>query len=225
MSENRLLLVAGPSGAGKSEFIRQIRDNTLPQSIMARLPSGCASWPVVEANNMLKDRLSEAQLMAEVDDGGPALLHYDVTYIHRFGMTDYARDPFASLLAKRNVIDVITIRPDIQRLTAQYRGRSEMHRQARSRPHRLWADWVRRPVKRAALKAQGLPALDAAELYSTPGFLDACYAAWDDFLRRFDPAASRVSLVEVAPAPDSMEHPSFVLLGAGQPANPRPARS
>ncbi len=206
MSENRMLLVAGPSGAGKSEFIRQIKSGRLPQPIMAALPSGCASWPIVEANNMLKDGLSAAQLM---QGNSTVVAHYDLTFIHRFGISDYAQDPFNAILADPGTIDVVTVRPDLQRLTTQYRGRSEMHRRARSRSHQIWADWVRLPLKRAALKARGLPAVDAGELYATPGFLNACYAAWDAYVATLAESGSISNVIDVRPGLNSYGAQSF----------------
>jgi hypothetical protein len=218
MSENRLLLVAGPSGAGKSEFIRQIKDGTLPQGVMAALPHGCSSWPLVEANNMLKDGLSATQLL---QGRNSVVAHYDLTFIHRFGISDYAQDPFNAVLTNAGPIVIVSVRPDIQRLTAQYRGRSEMHRRARSRSHQIWADWVRLPLKRAALKAQGLPAVDAGELYATPGFLEICYREWDSFLGRLAASNSHITLINVSPVHDPFGNPAFELREVKQSAHSR----
>ncbi len=164
MSPARVLLVAGPSGGGKSVFISQVKANALDPAIAALLPPGCADWPVVEANDVMKD--GRTAVPAPASDG--LILHYDITFIHRFALTDYTHDPFCAALLSAPPADVVYVKPDAQRLIDQFVERRDRHRGAKSASHVLWADWVRLPLKRARLRRRGLPTREAHELYAEP---------------------------------------------------------
>ena len=211
MSSRKLFLVAGPSGCGKSAFIELLAANGLDAKVAAAMPADSAGWPMVEANNILKMPKSQSALMP-LD--GRAILHYDITFIHRFAMTDYAQDPFCASLFSAEQIDVIYIKPDKDRLIHQFIQRRNAHRKTKSRPALLWADWVRLPLKRARLKLQGLPTLEAHELYAMPGFLDDCYASWEVYLQKLTASDCNCRVTIIEPANGDNGNPSFRLQGS-----------
>jgi hypothetical protein len=210
MSGKNLLLVAGPSGCGKSCFIDQLKTNTLDPTITAVLPIGSLSWPVVEANNMMKNGVSESELMPP---DGRVLVHYDITFIHRYALTDYNRDPFCAALLGAKEIEIVYIKPRKDRLSQQIIQRRDAHRRSKSRARLLFADWMRIPLKRARLKTRGLPTHEAHELYDMPNFLDNCYASWEAYLKQLSISASscRVHIIEPSAGPNGA--PSFFLRG------------
>lgn len=210
MVGRKLLLVAGPSGCGKSLFIDMLRANAIDPAIITALPADCTSWPVVEANNMMKNGQSASDLMPR---DGLAILHYDITFIHRFALTNYTRDPFCAALTGAEQIEIIYIKPNKDRLIQQFRQRRHAHRKTKRRANLLWADWFRMPLKRSRLKRQGLPAREVHELYDVPGFLDNCYACWEGYLRQLSTAVSNCRGVIVEPTNGPNGEPSFVVKG------------
>jgi hypothetical protein len=218
--DKRFLLIAGPSGAGKSTFIRALAEGRLDPRIVAALPQGCAGWPVIEANNMLKDRLNAFELMAVSGVTSKAILHYDITFIHRFAIDDYANDPFCTLLRDVPQLDIIFVRPNLAVLLKQYDDRREQWRNSKSRSRNAWARWVRQPLKHAALRRQGLPTLAAHDLYRSPGFLGTCYRRWEEFLGQLTAFIPQSKMLVVRPEMNPSGEPSFVLersAGRGAP--------
>jgi len=165
---------------------------------------------VVEANNMMKNGQSASDLMPR---DGLAILHYDITFIHRFALTDYTRDPFCAALTGAEQIEIIYIKPNKDRLIQQFRQRRHAHRKTKRRANLLWADWFRMPLKRSRLKRQGLPAREVHELYDVPGFLDNCYACWEGYLRQLSTAVSNCRGIIVEPTNGPNGEPSFVVKG------------
>jgi hypothetical protein len=212
MIDRSQLLVSGPSGAGKSEFIRQIKAGEIDDSIRSLLPVNCSSWPVVEANNMLKNGLSKTQLLAQSGDvTNGAIFHYDIALPFRMGLSDYAQDPFFETLKGDSELLIVFIKPDADRLLQQYKQRDNRHRSTKSRASQAWADWVRMPLKRASLRRRGLPTEAAQDLYQSPGFLDARYAQWKTFLDDISRRA-RTEVIAVRPTLNEQGAPSFVRL-------------
>jgi len=142
MSTQNLLLVVGPSGGGKSFFVDMLKARALDPAITALLPDDCLGWPVVEANNVMKNRQTGSELMPR--DGG-AILHYDITFIHRFGLADYTCDPFCATLFNAEQIEIVYLKPDRDRLIQQFIMRKDAHRKTKSRLNLFWADWFRLP--------------------------------------------------------------------------------
>jgi len=213
MSNRHLLVVAGPSGGGKSYFIDLLKMNALPPDITRLLPGGCAEWPLSEANNMMKEGLSEDALLAASSPGSGTILHYDITFIRRLALTDYNRDPFCAALLDAERIDIVYVKPEKQRLVQQFNQRREAHRRSKRFTHLLWADWIRLPLKRARQRRQGLPTHEAHELYDEPGFLDDCYAGWEVYLKKLTATVPNCRISIVAPAAGLDGAPSFVLQG------------
>jgi hypothetical protein len=208
MKDQQVLLVAGPSGGGKSEFLRQLRAGTLPEHLVELLPRGCPEWPVAEANNMLKEGWDERRLLESCGAKDRVIFHYDITFVHRRAL-GYAQDPFCKGLASARELPIIYIKPDLDQLLRQYDGRLEAHRATKSRPHLIWADWVRMPMKRAALRREGLPAADVADLYRSPGFLQTCYAEWEAYISELRQLGTTIHLHVLRPELGSAEQPSF----------------
>lgn len=179
----QFLLVAGPSGGGKSTFIRALTEGRLDASILAALPEGCARWRVVEANDILKNRIKAAPSMDSASTDA-AIYHYDIAFIHRFAISAYEQDPFCSTLKDAPLLDIIYVRPDLTSLLKQYRLRRQNNRAARSWLRRFWHYSVRQPLKRIKLRKNGLPAIDADDLYCLPGFSEFLLSRLGTFSRR-----------------------------------------
>lgn len=206
----RFLLVAGPSGGGKSTFIRALTEGRLDASILAALPEGCARWRVVEANDILKNRIKAAPSMDSASTDA-AIYHYDIAFIHRFAISAYEQDPFCSTLKDAPLLDIIYVRPDLTSLLKQYRLRRQNNRAARSWLRRFWHYSVRQPLKRIKLRKNGLPAIDADDLYCLPGFLSSCYRGWERFLDDVANANPQSRLLVVRPQTDPSGNPTFVI--------------
>ena len=213
MTNRTLLLVAGPSGGGKSHFINLLKAKALPRDIAELLPGGCAEWSVCEANNMMKEALSETDLLGASIARGGTILHYDITFIHRLALTDYIMDPFCAGLLDAREIDIVYVKPDKNRLVRQLNQRREAHRRSKSITHLLWADWIRLPLKRARQRQKGLPIHEAHELYEKPDFLNDCYASWEVYLKQLTATIPSCRISIVAPAAGLDDGPSFVLHG------------
>jgi energy-coupling factor transporter ATP-binding protein EcfA2 len=198
MATRHFLLVSGPSGGGKSTFIEQLAANALPDDIAAHLPSGCAVWPVIEANNLLKDKLPLETVLAAAGDH--AILHYDIAYIHRFALPGYASDPAAALFDLGDRLDVVLVTPDADSLKQQFLNRQMAHKRRKGLARQLWGDWVRRPLRRALQHLKGRPARDTEELYLSADWLRDCYAGWRDFIQGLIASRPGARFIEVAPS-------------------------
>jgi hypothetical protein len=65
------------------------------------------------------------------------------------------------------------------------------------------------PMKRAALRREGLPAADVADLYRSPGFLQTCYAEWEAYISELRQLGTTIHLHVLRPELGSAEQPSF----------------
>lgn len=212
MATRHFLLVSGPSGGGKSTFIDRLARAALPADIADRLPAGCAGWPVAEVNDMLKNGIGADALLAGLDDSAGVILHYDIAYIHRFALPGYASDPAAALFELGDPLDVVLIKPDLARLTAQHASRRAAHRRAKGKARLLWGDWVRRPLRRALLRLRGHPAVDTEVLYGDPDWLRRCYDAWRDHVLALVAGRPAARFIEVEPVVTPDGAPGFRLL-------------
>lgn len=210
----QILLVAGPSGGGKSTFIRLLRERRLGRDILAALPEACWQWPVVEANNMLKQGLSLNDMLAGAGSADGVILHYDIAYIHRFALAGYESDPASELFSFANRLDAVLVKADLDRLTRQHRARHHAQMSSKSRAKRIWGDWIRRPLRKLNLRLRGQTAIDTQALYLTPDFLSACYGAWEAYVRRLALAKSASRMLTVAPDQDADGAPLFRLVPA-----------
>jgi hypothetical protein len=169
---------------------------------------------VAEANNMLKEGWDDRRLLASCGATDRVIFHYDITFVHRRAL-GYAQDPFCKRLASARELPIIYIKPDLHQLLRQYDGRLEAHRATKSRPHLIWADWVRMPMKRAALRREGLPTADVADLYRSPGFLQKCYAEWEAYVSQLRQPGATLRFHVLRPDLTSTQQPSFAEVGAG----------
>lgn len=222
MATRHFLLVSGPSGGGKSTFIEQLATGSLPADIGALLPSDCGRWPVIEANNLLKDKLSLGDVLSAAGDR--AILHYDIAYIHRFALPGYASDPAAALFALGDRLDVVLVSPYADSLNQQFQSRQQAHKRRKSLSRQLWGDWVRRPLRRALLRLQGRPAQDTEELYRSADWLRGCYAGWREFVLELIASRPGAHFIEVTPASPIGGKTDFRLLASRRTPDTAAAR-
>lgn len=204
-----LLLVAGPSAGGKSEFIRALVGGRLPAEICDRLPPGCESWPLLEANDLLKRGADAAP--SPLDYSQPLIAHYDIVHVPRVQLAGgYAADPFAALLAAAEHVTLVDVCPPPARLLAQFRHRLGAQRRAKGRLRVLWSRLVHAPLRRA-VRTPGEAPLVKADLYEDPHWVEACYRGWDAFVR--DALGDRLEdTLRVLPlAPPGRDPPQFRL--------------
>lgn len=214
-AELPVLLVAGASGGGKSTFIELLRQRRLGGEILGALPDGCWTWPVIEANNMLKKRVPLDDVLASVGPADGAILHYDIAFIHRFALPAYESDPASELFRSASRLDTVLVKTDLDVLTRQHQARHAAQISSKSRAEVLWGDWVRRPLRQLSFKLQGQPAVETQTLYLTPDFLTTCYAAWEAYVRHLMLAKPASHMLTVAPAPGRDGTPAFRIVSAG----------
>lgn len=136
MTRRHLLLVSGPSGGGKSTFIEQLRNGKLAPAIRSLLPAPSDGWPVVEANNVLKEDLSPVDF-AQLVQAGNCLVHYDIVFIRKHGLRRYEDDPAMRLLAEAASLDVVFVRPDVAQLQTQFQERLQRQAATKSKGSKL----------------------------------------------------------------------------------------
>jgi energy-coupling factor transporter ATP-binding protein EcfA2 len=212
MATRHFLLVSGPSGGGKSTFIQHLTDGRLPPEIASELPLNCASWPIIEANNMLKNKVSLAEILKTMGSSESAILHYDIAYIHRFGLTNYASDPASALFTLSDRLDVVLVKPGPDNLQRQYRERHYAHYHSKSLASRLWGTWVRRPVRRAFQRLQGKIALETQALYLSEDWLQHCYSDWHDYIHQLIKNKPASKVLQVVPCQQADGNPGFNLI-------------
>jgi len=212
----RMLLVAGPSGAGKSTFIELLTKRQLPAEISAELPRGADRWPQFEANNCLKDRVHPETVQADKASGSGIVLHYDIVFTHRYGIHEYERDPAAALFARDGCPVIVFVKPRRDRLIRQFESRLKRHLSRKSPASRLWARYVRHPMRRAAapLRRRPQPLVTASVLYDDHDWLGRCYQQWDAFMRTIVRDKPRSKVLYVEPCCDDVSSATFRLIGS-----------
>ncbi len=211
MVTRHILLISGPSGGGKSTFIRQLSERTLAPEILALLPEQSGAWPVIEANNVLKGDLSEKALLAEKSQPGGLLVHYDIVFIHRYGLKRYEEDPAMSLFADAEALRVVFVKPDYQAVRRQFLDRLAQHQKTKAKASLLWGRFVRRPLRRAFAPLTGNVMLSTEELYGDKEWLAGCYREWEAFLLRLEERTPGAKIIVVEPVSGSGEAPKFKL--------------
>jgi hypothetical protein len=206
MKPRHIVLISGPSGCGKSTLIRQLAASTLAPEILARLPEQSGSWPVVEANDVLKGTLSTQALRRDKNPADGWLVHYDIVFIHCYGIQRYEDDPALDLLTGADSLDVVFIRPDCDRLLTQFFKRQTRHRKTKSKASLLWGGLVRRPLRRVLASFSGKPILTTDELYSKDQWLAGCYRQWENYIHGLIDRVPNARILTVEPAPDP-NHP------------------
>lgn len=208
-----VLLISGPSGAGKSTFIRSLASRQLGPEIDQLLPRDSASWPVIEANDLLKRGLSHAALPKHGSPQDGVILHYDTFFIRRTGIADYVRDPVYEVISQAADIVVVDIQLPPEQLRIQFRDRLSAQLRSKGLLRSLWARHVRRHLKRAShrLAGKGLP--ETTELYSRSGQIESCYREWEAFLDRLMKSKPQTRIVRVTPDRAVATADQFCLIG------------
>ena len=209
MKPRHIVLISGPSGSGKSTLIRQLVAGTLAPEILSRLPEADSSWPVIEANNVLKGTLTMETLRHNKNPAEGWLVHYDIVFIHCYGMQRYEDDPALELLAAADSLDVVFIRPDCGMLRTQFLNRQSRHRMTKATASLLWGRLVRRPLRRALAPITGKPVLTTEELYAKDHWLAGCYRQWETFIHGLIERHPHATVLTLAPAPDPIHPENF----------------
>lgn len=156
----RALIVAGPSGAGKSSFLRALTAGQLPPDLLAALPEGAGRWQVVCAGQP-----HEWSILAKADVTGAPLegiaIHYDVTTAWHWHNRDFKQDPFWRLLCDCPEFTWVDIRPQRDRLIAQWcNARTGTPSQHRIRLWNLYATAIKGllAIMRQLRRQTGTPA-------------------------------------------------------------------
>ncbi len=211
MTARHILLISGPSGGGKSTFIRQLSERTLAPEILALFPDQAGSWPVVEANDVLKGNLSGDAFRGITHQPGGLLVHYDIVFIHCYGLKRYEDDPAMSLMTGADTLHVVFVRPDFQVVRRQFFDRKSRHQKTKSKASLLWGRFVRRPLRQALAPITGKPTLSTEELYGGHKWLAGCYRGWEAFLQRLADKHPNSKILIVEPASGPGEAPKFRL--------------
>lgn len=209
-----VLLISGPSGAGKSTFIRSLASHQLDPDIGALMPRDSATWPVIEANDLLKRGQAPdiANGTSRAQDG--IILHYDTFFIRRAGIGDYARDPVYQVISQASNIVVVDIQLPPEQLRSQFGERLSAQLSNKGTLRSLWARHVRRNLKWAkrVLSGKGLP--ETTDLYGVSGQIESCYREWEAFLTNLVRAKPQTRIVRVAPNRVIPAANQFSLIGA-----------
>lgn len=224
MKPSHLIWVAGPSGGGKSTFIRQLAAKTLAPEILALLPDLAGTWPLVEANNVLKGDLPKKSLRVDMSRTAEWLVHYDIVFIHCYGITSYENDPIMDLLISAEVLDVVFVKPACDVLLTQFHERKIRHHHTKSKASLIWGRWFRRPLRRALAPWTGKPVLTTVELYGRPHWLESCYQQWESFCHNLIAHHPNARLSVVEPFSATEHAANFRLVNhCGPTTSPIPA--
>jgi hypothetical protein len=189
-NEPSLLLVAGPSGSGKSTFMEMLKRGELQPSLEDALPRGSRDWP--QFGNKRKHAPTRNTAI---------VLHYTIIYPRLTGST-FEDDPVLAPLRLARKGTVLTIRADPLRVARQYQAR--IAKRDGSRGH------LRKAVRSLRRRLLGKGELDPRPFYSEPGWLAACIAEWDDFLRA-QSSLRELTLLDVIPVAGPQGSPDFQL--------------
>lgn len=214
----RFLLVSGASGGGKSTFIRALKEGWLNPEIISRLPHDCSCWPVIDVNNILKNRLNIQNVISEIGTGNRAILHYDISYIHRLGLPSYEDDPADILFNLASHIDCVFIKADLAVLKRQHLIRERTRMRSKSRSKILWGTLVRRPLTTLRERSVGIHRRNAQVLYAQPQFLASCYGLWETYVCQLGPSRNTSPILTVQPATGPGSPPQFALCPPPHPS-------
>lgn len=211
---SNVLLISGPSGAGKSTFINSLKTGHLSAELTDLLPENAASWPSVEANDLLKRGIAPAGLAATENRQPSIILHYDTFFIRRLALPDYSNDPVSKLTLEAINLTIVYIKPTPEELKVQFEKRLQEQMQRKGRTRSLWARFGRRQLKRLAFHhfGRGLPA--TADLYRSRGEIEKSYADWEKFLQIVLCSKPHAKVLRVTPSRSDRHTMDFSLASA-----------
>ncbi len=208
---SNILLICGPSGAGKSTFINAMMEGRLSAELTSLLPCAAEHWATVEANDILKDRLSAEKLASDARTADGMILHCDTFFIKRAGIDDYFDDPVAQILLQAQNLVIVHIKPAPDQLKAQYDARLQLQLQQKGRAKALWARLVRKPMKKWKHRLSGTGRPYTEDLYERPESINGCYKDWEDFLRQLIRRRPSARIFQITPDGDKRGENFFLL--------------
>jgi len=204
-----ILLVAGPSGAGKSTFIQCLKDGTLPPEIVRMLPPAAGRWQVYEANDFLKRNIAVGSVTEVPAPDGGIVLHFDIAFGRRLGVTDYANDPVMHLIRVPGELVVVNLQPSAERLRAQYEARLREQARRRGRLNEAWRRAVRRPLRELQRRLRGN--VDTSRIFDQADDLARCYREWTAFAQSIVCSKPGSRLIHARPHLAKDRTPTFVI--------------
>jgi hypothetical protein len=216
---DHLLVVAGPYGSGKTTLVAQIAAGALPEEVARLVPRGAERFPQTSGR-----KTYIAATNAPAPGAGGLLLHYNTLRPPVHNIASFAADPVLRVFDLAEHVTVLTLRPPLPQLLRQFVDRSLVEQQASSAGSRLRRGTVGRLARRAPPGPLAVtPEPEGADRlvgryrriyrnYQTPGWLDAWWRRWEDFLATRAAGASDLHASWLEPSPAGA--PSFRLLPA-----------
>jgi energy-coupling factor transporter ATP-binding protein EcfA2 len=218
-----ILLVAGPSGAGKSTFIQCLKVGHLPADLKHVLPVSAAQWRIIEGNDLLKRDITADAVRQAVELEEGLVLHFDIVFGRRFGLTDYAHDPLMHVLGVPERLTVVSIHPSPAALQTQFESRQQQQRERRGSVRELWHRVVHRPMRESLRRVRGERRTDTSRIYAHPSELQQTYREWVTFAQSLVSRAHEGKLICVEPVTGRENGLNFALIADPPAALSRPS--
>ena len=145
-----VVLICGASANGKSYFLEKLIADELDSTIVNSLPAGLAEWPILEANDFLKQihRPKRENKLLFHANASNVIAHYDSHFIRNFEIVNYEDDPAHKLWATSHEFLVVNILPDLEVLRSQYKDREFRKISSKPMVSNLWSRFVKQNIKR-----------------------------------------------------------------------------
>ena len=173
-----------------------MRANELDLTIMNFLPQGIAQWPILEANDLLKQqhrpkRQNDLELSRNAPD---VIAHYDSHFIRNYPLKSHENDPAHMLWAKADKFYIVDILADFEILSLQYQKREISVAKTKSIMSKLWSRFFKKPLKKALRKDQFTT---GKELLQRPDLFYQLEDNWQRYVTRLSKLDNCVSVLKL----------------------------